>query len=190
MPGPPESTPPSRDTKSNPRNFAMDPLAQKIESAVADTSSMGELPDADRIGTAGSEACGDLLRVWIKFREEKGRRVIDQTTYQTFGCQTALAVASVAAKLLQGRTEEEALALSGEDLAAPLGELPPMKIHCAQLVESALKDALSQTAPPESPLPTNAPRTELSTGLLEDMENRRKSTGITLKILPTSKTNE
>lgn len=146
----------------------MDPLAQRIESALADASAMGELPDADRVGTAGSEACGDLLKIWLKFREEKGRRVIDQATYQTFGCQTALAVASVAAKLIQGRTAEEALALTGEDLAAPLGELPPMKIHCAQLVESALKDALAATSGPVSQESARS-STPTATGLFEDL---------------------
>ncbi len=158
----------------------MDPLAQRIESAIADASAMGELPDADRVGTAGSEACGDLLKIWLKFREEKGRRVIDQATYQTFGCQTALAVASVAAKLIQGRTAEEALALSGEDLAAPLGELPPMKIHCAQLVESALKDALAATSSPVPPEPSRS-GAPAATGLFEDLAS---PTPRQIKMLP------
>jgi NifU-like protein involved in Fe-S cluster formation len=164
----------------------MDPLAQRIESALADSSAMGELPNADRIGTAGSEACGDLLRIWLKFREEKGRRVIDQATYQTFGCQTALAVASVAAKLLQGRTPEEALALSGEDLAAPLGELPPMKIHCAQLVESALKDALSPFADNRPTTPPPATQTGHPSGLLEDLGLTPSAPTRNIKIIPTN----
>jgi nitrogen fixation protein NifU and related proteins len=164
----------------------MDPLAQRIESALADASAMGELPDADRVGTAGSEACGDLLRIWLKFREEKGRRVIDQATYQTFGCQTALAVASVAAKLLQGRTPEEALALSGEDLAAPLGELPPMKIHCAQLVESALKDALSPAAENRPSTTTPATQAGHPSGLLEDLGFTSSAPTRNIKIIPTN----
>lgn len=99
------------------------------------------------MGTVGSPDCGDMLRIWIKFREDGGRKVIDRATFQTFGCQTALAVASVATSLIVGKTPQEALELSGEELAAPLGPLPPMKIHCAQLVESALKDALSPSSP-------------------------------------------
>jgi nitrogen fixation NifU-like protein len=118
-----------------------------LEAALRNPRNMGELPDADSIGTVGSPDCGDMLRIWIKFREENGRKIIDRATFQTFGCQTALAVASVATDLIVGKTAQEALKLSGEELAAPLGPLPPMKIHCAQLVESALRDALSPTLP-------------------------------------------
>ena len=57
--------------------------------------------------------------------------------------QTAIAVASVATELLAGKTVEEAKTMSGEELAAPLGALPPVRIHCAQLVEGALRNALS-----------------------------------------------
>ncbi len=118
---------------------------QTIEEAAADPSNFGEMADADAVGTAGGSDCGDTLRMWIKFRtDEKGRRVIDRASFQSFGCQTAIAVASVATQLLKGCTPQEALALGGEGLAAPLGPLPPMKIHCAQLVEDALRDALAQ----------------------------------------------
>jgi NifU-like protein involved in Fe-S cluster formation len=87
-----------------------------------------------------------MLRMWVKFREEDGRRVIDRATFQTFGCQTAIAVASVATELIRGKTSAEALALSGEQLSSPLGPLPPMKIHCAQLVEDALRSALDPSS--------------------------------------------
>ncbi|HYJ03647.1 MAG TPA: iron-sulfur cluster assembly scaffold protein, partial [Chthoniobacterales bacterium] len=94
-------------------------------------------------GTVGSADCGDMLRMWVKFKEEGGRKVIDRATFQTFGCQTAIAVASVATEMLAGKTVAEAQSMSGEELAAPLGALPPVKIHCAQLVEGALRSALS-----------------------------------------------
>ena len=90
-----------------------------------------------------------MLRMWIKFREdEKGRRVIDKASFQSFGCQTAIAVASMATEMIKGKTPQEALSMSGGDLSAPLGPLPPMKIHCAQLVEGALKNALTGEAAP------------------------------------------
>jgi len=101
------------------------------------------MKDADAVGTVGSADCGDMLRMWVKFKEEGGRKVIDRATFQTFGCQTAIAVASVATEMLAGKTIAEAQAMSGEELAAPLGALPPVKIHCAQLVEGALRSALS-----------------------------------------------
>jgi NifU-like protein involved in Fe-S cluster formation len=81
--------------------------------------------------------------MWVKFKDEDGRKIIDKATFQAFGCQTAIAVASVATELIRGKTPAEALALSGEELASPLGSLPPMKIHCAQLVEGALRNALT-----------------------------------------------
>jgi NifU-like protein involved in Fe-S cluster formation len=87
-----------------------------------------------------------MLRMWVKFKEVDGKRVIDRATFQTFGCGTAIAVASVATELISGKTVEEALTMSGEDLSAPLGSLPPLKIHCAQLVEEALRSALAPDA--------------------------------------------
>ncbi|GAB4166364.1 MAG: Fe-S cluster assembly scaffold protein NifU [Terrimicrobiaceae bacterium] len=118
-------------------------LEFRVREAASNPTNMGELPNADAVGTVGSENCGDMLRMWVKFREEDGKRVIDKATFQAFGCQTAIAVASVATELIRGKTAEEAIQLSGDDLSVPLGPLPPMKIHCAQLVEGALKNALS-----------------------------------------------
>jgi nitrogen fixation NifU-like protein len=134
-----------------------DPLQDRIQQAIANPKNFGELPDADAIGTVGSPDCGDMLRMWIKFKDQDGRRVIDRATFQTFGCETAIAVASVATELISGKTADEALNLSGAELSAPLGALPPMKIHCAQLVEGALRSALApeQAAPP--PATPNAP---------------------------------
>ncbi len=128
---------------------------EKIDEAIRNPKNLGEMTGADAIGTAGSSDCGDMLRMWIKFRNEDGRRVIDKATFQSFGCQTAIAVASMATELIKGKTPSEALAMSNEDLSAPLGALPPMKIHCAQLVEGALKNALTgETAAPKVMAPT------------------------------------
>lgn len=121
---------------------------EKIDETIRNPKNLGEMTGADAVGTAGSGDCGDMLRMWIKFREENGRRVIDKASFQSFGCQTAIAVASMATEMIQGKTPQEALSMSGNDLAAPLGPLPPMKIHCAQLVEGALKNALTGEASP------------------------------------------
>ncbi|MDQ6764533.1 MAG: iron-sulfur cluster assembly scaffold protein [Verrucomicrobiota bacterium] len=131
-------------------------LEARIEAAVKNPRNLGEMENADAVGTVGSPDCGDMLRMWIKFKEEDGRKIIDRATFQSFGCQTAIAVASVATELLAGKTIEEAKSMSGEELAAPLGALPPVRIHCAQLVEGALRNALSGgkqpvTAPANSP---------------------------------------
>src|SRR3712207_3288900 len=120
-----------------------DDLETRIEEALKNPRNLGEMENADAVGTVGSPDCGDMLRMWIKFKEEDGRKIIDRASFQSFGCQTAIAVASVATELLAGKTIEEAKSLSGEELAAPLGALPPVRIHCAQLVEGALRNALS-----------------------------------------------
>ena len=96
-----------------------DDLESKIEEAIKNPRNLGEMKDADAIGTVGSPDCGDMLRMWVKFKEEKGRKVIDRATFQSFGCQTAIAVASVATELIAGKTIDEAKSMSGKDLAAP-----------------------------------------------------------------------
>jgi nitrogen fixation NifU-like protein len=124
---------------------------KRVEEALRHPKNLGELAGADAVGTVGSEDCGDMLRMWVKFKEVNGKRVIDRATFQTFGCETAIAVASVATELISGKTVEEALAMDEEQLSAPLGALPPLKIHCAQLVEGALRSALApQTATEDS----------------------------------------
>lgn len=139
-----------------------DDLQSKINETLAQPKNLGAMENADAIGTVGSADCGDMLRMWIKFKEEGGKKVIDRATFQTFGCETAIAVASLATELIKGKTPEEALALDGATLSAPLGPLPPMKIHCAQLVEGALRQALGaapQVAPAArtTPAPAVAP---------------------------------
>jgi nitrogen fixation protein NifU and related proteins len=114
----------------------------KLQDALANPQNLGEMADADAVGTVGSPDCGDMVRMWIKYREQDGRKVIDKASFQSFGCQTAIAVASMATELIRGKTREEAMQMSGEDLSKPLGPLPPMKIHCGQMVEGALKAAL------------------------------------------------
>ena len=125
-------------------------LQKRIQAALANPQNMGEMAGADSIGTVGNSECGEMLRMWVKFKEVDGKRVIDKATFQTFGCGTAIAVASVATELISGKTVEEALTMSSEDLSAPLGALPPLKIHCAQLVEEALRSALAPAGEPKA----------------------------------------
>ena len=119
-----------------------DDLQKRITEAMRNPQNLGELPGADAVGTVGNSDCGEMLRLWVKFKEQNGKKVIDRATFQSFGCETAIAVASLATELIRGKTAEEALALKTEELAGELGPLPPMKIHCAQLVEGALRSAL------------------------------------------------
>jgi NifU-like protein involved in Fe-S cluster formation len=135
-----------------------DDLQKRIQAALANPQNMGEMANADSVGTVGNADCGEMLRLWVKFKEQNGKRVIDRATFQSFGCETAIAVASLATELIRGKTAEEALALKTEELAGELGPLPPMKIHCAQLVEGALRSALDPDKTEAKPaIPTNSP---------------------------------
>src|ERR1700734_79094 len=134
-------------------------LEKRIREAMLNPQNMGELSGADAVGTVGNSECGEMLRLWVKFKEENGRKVIDRAPFQSFGCETAIAVASLATELIRGKTAEEALALKTEELAGELGPLPPMKIHCAQLVEGALRSALAPEKVEAKPVaaPAGAP---------------------------------
>lgn len=140
-------------------------LEQRIAEAMRNPQNVGELEGADAVGTVGDSGCGEMLRMWIKYKQKDGRKIIDRATFQSFGCETAIAVASLATQLIQGKTPEEALSLRPEELAGDLGPLPPMKIHCAQLVEGALRSALAPDAeaPQSKPVfqPAHAPSPSL-----------------------------
>ena len=127
----------------------MSSFESKVRDALANPQNQGEILDADAMGTVGSPECGDMLRMWLKFTEKDGKRVIDRASFQAFGCQTAIAVASMATELLRGKTAEEAKHLTANELTGDLGPLPPMKIHCGQLVEGALRNALENDVPAE-----------------------------------------
>ena len=137
-----------------------DDLQKRITEVMQNPQNMGELEAADAVGTVGNSGCGEMLRMWIKFKQENGKKVIDRATFQSFGCETAIAVASLATELIRGKTPEEALAMKTEELSGELGPLPPMKIHCAELVEGALRSALDPGAAtpgkPESTPPANS----------------------------------
>jgi NifU-like protein involved in Fe-S cluster formation len=154
-----------------------DPSTQNFETrareAIANPSNLGEMEDADSVGTAGAVDCGDMLRMWLKFTEKDGQKVIDRASFQSFGCQTAIAVASMATELLKGKTIEEAQNLTPDDLSGDLGPLPPMKIHCGQLVEGALRNALDGTPAPQ-PNPS-------SLTLAQSLNDKPKGT---IKIVP------
>jgi NifU-like protein involved in Fe-S cluster formation len=153
-------------------------LQKRIEEALRNPQNMGELANADAIGTVGNSDCGEMLRLWVKFKEQNGKKVIDKATFQSFGCETAIAVASLATELIRGKTADEALALKTEELAGELGPLPPMKIHCAQLVEGALRSALQPAAEkkPSAP-PSNNPT-------LLDSFSKPKESGVKITFLP------
>src|ERR1700687_5706340 len=97
-----------------------DDLQKRIQAALANPQNMGEMAGADSIGTVGNADCGEMLRLWVKFKQQDGKRVIDRATFQSFGCETAIAVASLATELIRGKTAGEVLAMSADQLAPGL----------------------------------------------------------------------
>ena len=89
----------------------------RAREALAKPKNIGEMTDADSVGTVGSPDCGDMLRMWLKYTEKDGKKVIDRASFQAFGCQTAIAVASMATELLKGKTPEEARDLKPNELS-------------------------------------------------------------------------
>jgi NifU-like protein involved in Fe-S cluster formation len=150
-----------------------DDLQKRIEEAMRNPQNLGELPEADSVGTVGNSQCGEMLRIWIKYKEERGKKVIDKATFQSFGCETAIAVANLATELIKGKTAEEALSLRTNELAGELGPLPPMKIHCAELVQGALRSALEpQSAVSSTPSP--GPYAGQVPGLLDRLDKTKE----------------
>lgn len=161
-----------------------DEFQKRVDAAIANPQNMGEMTGADAIGTVGNADCGDMLRVWVKFKEENGRKVIDKASFQSFGCETAIAAASLAMELIRGKTPEEAVRLRGAEFARDLGPLPPTKIHCTQLVEGAIRSALDPKAAQAPTLrPTAAASLPPPSGNLNESFNQPRQGGVRVVFL-------
>jgi len=100
---------------------------------------MGDLPDADGVGTVGNPVCGDMMNISIKVKDE----VITDIKFKTFGCGAAIATSSMITELAKGKTLEEALKITRADVAESLDGLPPVKMHCSNLAADGLKAAIA-----------------------------------------------
>ena len=99
---------------------------------------VGEIPDADGIGTVGNPVCGDIMKLYIKIESGK---IVD-VKFKTFGCGAAIATSSMITEMVKNKPVEEALNISNSIVAEALGGLPPVKMHCSVLAEEALKSAI------------------------------------------------
>ncbi len=98
----------------------------------------GEMEDADAVGVAGDPDCGDAMELYIKVKDD----VVTDASFLICGCVAALASASMTTVLVKGKTLEEALRITNEDIAAALGGLPGHKVHCSVLGAEAIKSAV------------------------------------------------
>lgn len=99
---------------------------------------VGELVDADGVGTVGNPVCGDLMTVYIKVKDN----TVADIKFKTFGCGAAIATSSMMTELAKGKTLEEALKITRSDVAENLDGLPPKKMHCSNLAADALHEAI------------------------------------------------
>jgi len=99
---------------------------------------MGEIPNADGVGTVGNPICGDLMTIYIKVKDNK----LEDVKFKTFGCGAAIATSSMITELAKGKTLDEAMKITRGDVADSLGGLPPIKMHCSNLAADGLHAAI------------------------------------------------
>ena len=110
----------------------------KVMENFANPKNVGEIPDADGVGTVGNPVCGDLMTIYIKVKDDR----IADIKFKTFGCGAAIATSSMITQMARGKTIEEALKITRNDVANELEGLPPQKMHCSNLAADALKAAI------------------------------------------------
>ena len=112
--------------------------SEKVMDHFENPRNVGEIEDANGVGTVGNAKCGDIMRMYLKV--ENG--VIQDVKFKTFGCGAAIATSSMATEMVKGKTLKEALALTNKAVAEALDGLPPVKIHCSLLAEEAIHAAV------------------------------------------------
>ena len=99
---------------------------------------VGVLEDANAIGEVGNAKCGDIMKMYLKINND----IVEDCTFETFGCGSAIATSSMATEMVKGHPISEAIKLTNQAVVDALGGLPPNKIHCSVLAEQAIKAAL------------------------------------------------
>lgn len=113
--------------------------SEKVMEHFQNPRNVGEIEDADGVGTEGNPTCGDLMTIYIKVEDN----IITDIKFKTFGCGAAIATSSMITEMAVGKTIEEALKITRNDVADELEGLPPVKMHCSNLAADALKAAIA-----------------------------------------------
>jgi len=112
--------------------------SEKVMEHFRNPKNMGEIKNADGVGTVGNPICGDLMTIYIMVK----KNIIRDIKFKTFGCASAIATSSMITELAKGKTLEEAEHITRDDIASSLDGLPPAKMHCSNLAADALKKAI------------------------------------------------
>ena len=112
--------------------------SEKVMDHFRNPRNVGEIPDADGVGTVGNPVCGDMMTIYIKVKEDR----LADIKFKTFGCGAAIATSSMITELAKGMTLDEALKVTRQDVASALDGLPPIKMHCSNLAADALHAAI------------------------------------------------
>jgi nitrogen fixation NifU-like protein len=112
--------------------------SEKVLKHFKDPKNVGEMKDADGMGTVGNPVCGDMMSMYIKVKDDR----IEDISFRTFGCGAAIATSSMTTELAKGKTLDEALDITRNDVAEALDGLPPVKMHCSNLAADALHEAI------------------------------------------------
>jgi nitrogen fixation NifU-like protein len=113
--------------------------SEKVMDHFMNPRNVGELENANGIGEVGNAKCGDIMRIYLKVKDN----VIDDVKFKTFGCASAIASSSMATELIKGKTLDEAWELTNKAVAEALDGLPPVKMHCSVLAEDAIHKAIN-----------------------------------------------
>ena len=116
----------------------MEEYSNKVMDHFMNPRNVGEIPDADGVGQVGNPVCGDIMKMYLKIENN----VITDVKFKTFGCGAAVATSSMATELVKGKTLDEALEITNKAVAEALDGLPPIKMHCSNLAEQAIKAAI------------------------------------------------
>jgi nitrogen fixation NifU-like protein len=112
--------------------------SEKVLDHFKNPRNVGEIEDADGVGTVGNPVCGDMMSVYIKVKDDR----IEDVKFKTFGCGAAIATTSMTTELAKGKTLDEAMKITREKVADELDGLPPVKMHCSNLAADALHEAV------------------------------------------------
>ncbi|OGI11197.1 MAG: Fe-S cluster assembly scaffold protein NifU [Candidatus Margulisbacteria bacterium GWF2_35_9] len=112
--------------------------SDKVMDHFSNPRNVGEIEDASGVGQVGNPTCGDIMKMFIKVKDD----IITDVKFKTFGCGAAIATSSMATELIKGKTIEEALKLTNRAVAEALDGLPKVKLHCSVLAEEAVKSAI------------------------------------------------